>query len=496
MPAMAAMAAVTAATGKGLYVSPDSVFYVGSARNLLGGSGLRSPPGLQPLGHFPPLFSLVLAAVGRAGIDPLDAARVVNVVVVGATVVLVGLVLRALTGSLPAALIGATLTAAAVDVLTFSAAALSEPLFVLLALAGLVALAVYLQDRRPALLMAAGALVALAVLTRYVGVALTVAGVAVLLWRGAERRGHGAVDAALFGLIALLPAGAWVAWAGSADGTGARTVALHMFNRTYLGQAVRPLARWLVPWPGPPAGPLIALVVGTAAVVFLRRHARPQLAGPMSLSAFPSLSVVFAVVYLAVLVANRVLIDATGRLDARFLMPLHVVAVLLIVPIGYRVGSARTRGHSAVAFAAGALVVAQVVAGVAWAAGGLTDDGTRRRGYTARAWRESSIVDRVRSVEPAAPVYSNGFDAIFFLTGRVVHPIPAEKDYLTNRPNPGFIQELNALRADLERTGGLLVYFDAVAARRSFLPSRVELERALPLEVVATDAVGTVYRLR
>jgi len=411
-------------------------------------------------------------------------------------VVLGGLVLRALTGSLPAALVGAILTAAAVDVLTFSAAALSEPLFVLLALAGLVALAVYLHNRRPALLMEAGALVALAVLTRYVGVALTVAGVAMLLWRGAERRWHGAVDAALFGLIALLPAGAWVAWSGSADGTGARTVDLHMFNRAYVGQAVRPLARWLVPWPGPPAGPLIALVVGTAAVVFLRRHVRFQLAGPMSLSALPSLLVVFAIVYLAVLVANRVLIDATGRLDARFLMPLHVVAVLLIVPIGYRVRVARTRGRSAVAFAAGALVVAQVAAGLAWAVGGLTDDGTRRRGYTARAWRESSIVARVWSVEPAEQVYSNGFDAIFFLTGRVVHPIPAEKDYLTDRPNPRFSQEIATMRADLERTGGLLIYFDAVASRRSFLPSRVELERALPLEVVATDAVGTVYRLR
>ncbi len=487
VPAAAAMAAVTVATGKGLYVSPDSVFYVGTARSLLGGAGFRSPPGLQPLGHFPPLFTVVIAAVGRLGLDPLDAARVVNIAVLGAIVVLVGLVLGALTGSLPAALLGATLTAVAVDVLTLSAAALSEPLFVLLALAGLVVLAGYLDRRRPAVLAAASALVALAVLTRYVGVALVGAGVAMLLWRGAERRCHGAVDAVVFGVIAVVPALAWLAWAGRVDGAGERSIVVHLFGGGYLAQAPRPLARWIVPWPGPPIGPVLALAVVVAAIVVVRRY-RPR---SSATSALPPMLAVFAVVYLAVLVANRALIDATGRLDSRFLMPLHVVALLLVVPVVYRL-----RAERVVAIAAGVLVVAQVAGGLAWAAGGLTDDGTRRRGYTASAWRESSIVARMAAVSPPAVVYSNGFDAVYFLTGRIVHPIPATKDYLTDRPNPDFDQEIATMRADLERTGGLLVYFDAVTARRSFLPSRVELERALPLEAVVTDAVGTAYRLR
>jgi len=488
VPAAAAMVAATAATGKGLYVSPDSVFYVGTARNLLGGVGFRSPPGLPPLGHFPPMFTLVIAAVGRLGLDPLDAARVVNIVVLGATVVLVGLVLRCLTGSLPAALIGAVLTAAAVDVLTFSAAALSEPLFVLFAVAGLVVLAQYLDRRRPALLVASSGLVALAALTRYVGVAAILAGVAMLLWRGAGRRYHGAVDAALFGAIATAPVLGWLVWAGRA---GERNVALHMFDVGYLAQAPRPLARWLVPWPGPPAGPVLALALIVAAAVVLRRHPRQAVPDPSSLGALPSLLAAFVVTYLSVLVANRILIDATGRLDARFLMPLHVVAILLAVPLAYRFGRYRW-----VEVAAGALVVAQVASGLAWTAGGLTDDSIRRRGYTARAWRESTVVAQVAGADPKRAVYSNGFDALFLLTGRTAQPIPARRNYLTDRPNARFGQEVAAMRADLERTGGLLVYFDALTARRSFLPSRAELERALPLEVVATDEVGTVFRLR
>ena len=141
LPPAVALISVVAATTKGLYVSPDAVFYVGTARNWLDGRGLTPPPGLPPLEHFPPLFTLLLAALGKLGLDPLDGARVVNVVALAGTVLLVGLVVRSRTGSLVAALAASVLTAAATDLLTYSASALTEPLFILLAVAGLVVLA-------------------------------------------------------------------------------------------------------------------------------------------------------------------------------------------------------------------------------------------------------------------------------------------------------------------------------------------------------------------
>jgi len=460
LPPLAGLLAVVAATGRGLYVSPDAVFYVGTARNWLDGRGLTPPPGLPPLEHFPPLFTLVLATLGTAGLDPLDGARLVNALAFAGTVLLVGLVVRSRTGSVPAALAASILTAAAVDQLTYSASALSEPLFILLGVAGLVVLAAYLDRPSPALLAAAAGLVAGAFLTRYVGIAVVVAGVAALLWR---RRW---AAAAVFGTTTLAPVAAWLVWA---EGPTDRSVVLHMFGADYLGQAVRPLSRWLVPWPGPPLGAVLALLLLVAGVAVVRRL--PPQAG----STLSRLLVVFALAYLAVLLANRALTDATGRLDARFLAPLHVVAILLVVPALHRLR------------VAGVLVLAQVVGAVAWTAGGLTDDGLSRRGYNAAALRRSAAMADV-----GQPVYSNAFDAIYFLTGRPALPIPAEKDYLTGRPNLRYAEELAAMRA----SGGYLAYFDALTFRRSFLPSRVELEAALPLEVVAADALGTVYRLR
>jgi hypothetical protein len=471
LPPLAGLVAVIAATAKGLYVSPDAVFYVGTARNWLDGRGLTPPAGLPPLEHFPPLFTVVLAAVGRLGVDPLTGARVVNALAFAGIVLLVGVVVRAQTRSVPAGLVAAVLAAAAVDLLTYSASALTEPLFILLGLAGLVVLASYLEVPRPALLAGAAALVAAAFLTRYVGVALVVAGVAALLWR---RRWWAA---AVFGAVSVAPVGLWLFWAGG-RGTSDRTVAVHMFGAEYLGQAARPLSRWIVPWPKPPVGLLLAVLLVAGAIAVARRL-------PVTAGARPSLSwllVVFTVAYLAVLLANRALTDATGRLDARFLAPLHVVAILLVVPALWR----RRLPAPALALA-GLLVVAQMADAVAWTVGGLTDDSVSRRGYAATALRQSPLM-----AHAGTPLYTNAPDAVYFVTGRTSTPIPATRDYLTGRPNDRYAEQLAAMRA----AGGHLAYFDAITFRRSFQPSRSELEASLPLEVVAHDDVGTLYRLR
>jgi hypothetical protein len=121
---------------------------------------------------------------------------------------------------------------------------------------------------------------------------------------------------------------------------------------------------------------------------------------------------------------------------------------------------------------------------VSWTAGGLSDDSIRRRGYTAAALEASVLL-----ATPGEPLYSNAPDAVFFVTGRPALAIPAEKDYLTGKANPHYAEELAAV-------SGYIAYFDAITFKRSFQPTRAELEAALPLEVVTQDKVGTLYRIR
>ena len=243
---------------------------------------------------------------------------------------------------------------------------------------------------------------------------------------------------------------------------------IHLFGADYLGQAVRPLARWVVPWPGPPIGFVLAVVLVAAGVMVAQRVAATPLTW---------LLLAFTVAYVVVLLANRTFTDATGRLDARFLAPLHVVAILLAVPPLHRL-------KPPALYVAGAVVIAQVAGAVSWTAGGLSDDSIRRRGYTSAALERSAVM-----AFDGQPLHTNAPDAVFFVTGRPALAIPAEKDYLTGKSNPHYAEEVAALR-------GYIAYFDAITFKRSFQPSRAELEAALRLEVVAQDAVGTLYRIR
>ncbi|MDQ6910269.1 MAG: hypothetical protein M3Z84_05725, partial [Actinomycetota bacterium] len=262
--ALAGSATMAFVTRDGPYVSPDAVSYIGTARGLAAGDGFTAPPGTPPVGHFAPLYPVALAALDVVGLDPLDGARWLNTLLLGATVLVVGLALRRATRKWWPSLAGGLLVVLATDALAYYSSALSDPLFALLSLLGIVALAEYLQARRPALLGAATALVTLALLTRYVGLALVAAGAVALVY-GAGRRWRGVLEAAAFS-TALVPVTAWVIWARRAHGGGSEgEIVFHPFGGAYLERGAGNLIEWIVPgafpwWLG-------ALVAAAAAVL-------------------------------------------------------------------------------------------------------------------------------------------------------------------------------------------------------------------------------------
>jgi hypothetical protein len=91
-------------TPYGLGLVNDSATYVEGAANLLAGKGyVRTSGGgeLKPITHFPPLFSLLLAALGLAGMDLLQGARLAISVLFGIDIVLVGLSVYKISRSQP-----------------------------------------------------------------------------------------------------------------------------------------------------------------------------------------------------------------------------------------------------------------------------------------------------------------------------------------------------------------------------------------------------------
>jgi hypothetical protein len=488
LPAVAGAVTLLVVTRRGAYVSPDALAYVGTARNLVGGNGYTSPPGSPEVGNFPPLFTLLLAGVGAVGPDPLTVARVANPLLFGATILLTGLVVRRLTGSLRLAFAAQLLVLAGIDFLAYHSSALSEPLFVLLTLLSFAGVTACLPRRRPFVLVGAALAAGAAVLTRYVGLAVILAGAAALL-AGAERRRRWWAEPIAFAAVAAAPLFGWLAWLSADQGRATNRVSVaHPPDLDYATTGARNASLWFVPdevtWP---ARGLVAAVLAVLLLGAAWRSRRPPPAEHRGAIVFG----LFALAYLSALVGDRWLYDVTGRLDARFLMPLHAAAIVLAA-WALR-GTDLARNHVA-RIGVSAVVGLQLVSGGVWVQDALTDASVRPGGFLAPAWRSSPLLDEVRATGPLTTIYTNQVDALWFHTGRGARPIPEKQTFLTGEPNVTYGAEIVAM-ADTLRAGGLLVYFTAVPARRVFLPTPAELAETLQLQVVNRDEIGVAYRL-
>src|SRR5205085_1786539 len=135
--------------------------------------------------HFPPGFSLALAALGRFGLEPGIGPRWLNAALLGATAGLVAYLALLYSRSRISALLAGLLAAGMTDMLGVYTMALSEPLYLFSSILALATLAAYLNGPRIGLLAATGLLGGIAFLDRFVGIALVASGtVALLIWAG------------------------------------------------------------------------------------------------------------------------------------------------------------------------------------------------------------------------------------------------------------------------------------------------------------------------
>ena len=135
--ALSAVAVLLYSTPQGLGLSDDSIAYIAGARSILAGNGYREAwlASNQPVTHFPPGFSSVLALIGLSGLDPLRGTRFLNSILFGANAFLLGIIGRRMTKSQIAGVILALLFAANASLFNAHADAMSEPLYIFFSLA-------------------------------------------------------------------------------------------------------------------------------------------------------------------------------------------------------------------------------------------------------------------------------------------------------------------------------------------------------------------------
>ena len=510
----------------GAAVTYDSTLHLSTAMNFLAGEGWRDFTGLVAVG-WPPGFTLLLAASGFFGLDPLAAGRWINAGAFGLIILAAGLYLHSNLRSRRLAL-GATVAVMAACPLTrWMSYFLTEPLFVLFTLLALMQLASFLNRRTdyPPLLWAA-VFTALAAVTRYPGVALISTGVLLLL--PLARLKHTVVFGAISSLplLAVLvhnwtiagPAGGYDPfWENDLTVNGRRGSGQSLVAG--LSQTAEVFSTWVVP-PNAPAWAayLLWLVVGLvllAGVAVVLRAGR-GLAGMTtkgtgakakkgSFGLGPALPFGgFALVYIAFMAAVVPFTVKQG-MDSRYLLPVYVPLLVAAVLLLDRLLSIEATGRmAALRYGLASLVLLGGLAHIgfsthrnltitarAWAAG--YEGGS----YNAARWQHSETLKYIRDID--GRIYSNYIELAWFADRTAAlgkyqeYPVGRAWRIVAGKsPFSRLAQE--GMRWTEEGTDAYIVWFWDFAARDVFDYDDLDI-RCLPgVEVVAELADGVVFR--
>jgi dolichyl-phosphate-mannose-protein mannosyltransferase len=495
-----------AATRFGIGISPDSVLYLDAAHNLLNGHGLRVfsdvSAGTKPVTYFPPLYSSALALLGLTGAEQPSAARWLNALLFGANIFLVGFVIAAYSRtSFWPSVLGSFLTLSATDILASHSFALAEPLFVFFTMIGLLCLTIHLDRQQIRFLFAASVFIGLSAITRYVGVASILAGLVVLLVDKGRDLRRKLIHAVIFGSIACIPIGLWAirnyVVAGSALD---RPFVFHPITFQQIVSGFSAVSQWLllgeVRHDVRVIGFLLELLLFASLVIYSLKHANLAQTdhdeGP--LAKLPYIMIVFIVSNVALLIFSISFVDTSIRLDGRLFEPIHVAALVLVVCFAsnlYR--HSQPSPQMRLTFVLVGLIFAgsHSIKGARWFLNTRLDG----LGYASSQWRESPTIALVKGLPRDITIYSNGYDAIYYLTGRHALSITAKTIRLTGKANPNDDLEIEKVKEDLHAHKGRLVYFE-MFPERTFLASESELKTKLQLIAIDTAADGSIYEIR
>lgn len=486
---------VLATTRYGVGTSPDSVVYIGVARNLLAGRGLTEPFGAEidtALTRYPPLYPVLLAAGGPVGVDPLDTARWLAALLFGANILFVGLALQSLLPQsrwLPLA--GSLLMLTGLPLLTMHSMAWSEPLFLLFSFVGLFLLARFLDTGKTLLLASAGVLTSLAFLTRYAALPFLAAGVLGILLLGRQPLAKRLIAGAFFAALGVLPTVLWTLRnVAVADTATARVVAWHPAGKAHVWQALYTAAGWLhVPQSAPNwlrLGLLLAVAGAALLVVAIVWRGRP--ARPMP--PFMQLLVLLLPLYAGFLVVSISLLDASTPLDDRILAPIYVATIFLAL---YAAGELLQVVAHPRRWQAGmaALLLLLVAGSVIRSAGWVNEGYTQGIGFTSLAWQRSPVIQQVRALPEDAVLYSNVPEAIYLHAKRRALPFPKPTNATTRQANPAYDAEIERMQELIDQGAALIVYSHHLSQRTS--PSEAELSQQLALRLLAQTTDGALY---
>jgi hypothetical protein len=397
--------------------------YIEAARSIASGTGFHltyvDPP--YPLSHWAPLYALVLAAPTRLGIDPRQAARVVNSVCLVFVVLLMGVIASRYCGK-TVGILAALLALLSKDLMDVYSQALSEALFVPLLLASIFMLLMYLRSGSLWHLLILSGFIGLATLTRYAGMFLFVNAPVVTALLGRHR--HRISQSLLAATVSIMPISVWVVHniVTSTEAFGARRIVFHSLQLHHLYDLLATVTLWFVP--GSMFRPILCVMPLGCGVIIMLLVVKFRRLKSGSVLLLQVSSITF-ITYICFVLANICFADATTPLDERILAPVYPAGGLILAAgLAVVLEILLADGVVWYCYLPAFFVCTLLVVGALRTERTLSDARVNGVGYQTAYWSDDGIKDYVRNLSKENVIYSDDVNRTYYLTGVVCRHVP------------------------------------------------------------------------
>jgi 4-amino-4-deoxy-L-arabinose transferase-like glycosyltransferase len=489
------------ATKWGIGISPDSVTYIKASDNFLNGLGLYLSPD-KPMTHYPPLYSLALSIGGFLGTTLLDWARYLHIFFYCANTSLIWLIIHKDTcSSTVSAFIGTAVALSSSLMIHIHSVAWSEPLFIFMALAGLIFLLEFFKATKLKHLAVSGLLIGLALLTRYSGVVLFITCLSGIIVFATNRKLTGKTfhNVIIFSLCGMIPISLWfIRNFMLANTLTNRSLDFHPITVNHINKAVATFSEWLQFPQRTPAiftiSILIILITASfaASVILFQKQNNIKKKIPGSHIAYlPLLSHSFIFIYFSLLMITISFFDAHTPLDHRIMSPVFILYLIGITSLTYNILLVYSFPPKSI-FPLILILLLFIVLQIKETSYLVTDFYNNGRGYTGREWKTSEAVFFAKNLPQGTTIFTNAPDALHILAGIHATYIPKLINPATQKRNENFETEIAQMVQQIERNDGVLIYFNMVDWR-GYLPTNRDIARKLPVKTIYQGEDGTIY---
>lgn len=473
---------LVSASQYGLGISPDSVSYLSTAENIARGKGFILYDNTRLILH-PPMYPIVLAIPQLFfGINTTKSAIIINAILFGSIIYASGVMfLKILSPRL--ALLGASSLLISIPLIHVISMAWSEPLFILCTIGNFLAWQRYLERQDWQSLILLSLSVALAILTRYIGIVLLLSTLlSFVLIRNVSRSHMFALT-----IIAIVPFTFWLARNYFYTKTlfGARSASNFSLSEN-ITFTVETMIRWFIPNQATTGSLfMLSLIVLIGMIIRAMLTSSYITIKVISPKVLPTLHIFsYTLIYISFLTLSSSNI-AYDKIDNRLLAPIAIPITFLLLIVVEQLSNLdrkATISRTIISLLIGVIICLSLFHSTMHSFSTLSKLYNDGIGYSSRTWLRSETIRYLAEKQlPSCAMYSNAPDAIYYLSRKQSRFLPQAQSGTSSIANT------------LSGKSACIVWFKTIHRNYLLSPEKIVMIANLDNEIELND--GTIYFL-